>query len=280
MWSRKDLKVKGKAAFKANYWKSVLVALLLTILVGGASGGFSMPSSFTNSTATTTTIEDSEDTSFSNSSDNGIIINSEEKDDGSISVSVTNENGDNIDTEVVTSEDIEKLSAGAIAAIVIVAGIAILVIIAIAVAVDIFLINPIELGCSRFFLKNTEEPAGLANIVYAFEHGYKNIAKILFYRDLYIILWSLLFIIPGIIKAYEYRMLPYILSENPEMTEEAAFKLSKEMMTGNKWKAFVLDLSFIGWELLSILTCGVLSIFYVDPYRYATNAELYVALKK
>jgi uncharacterized membrane protein len=74
-------------------------------------------------------------------------------------------------------------------------------------------------------------------------------------------------------------MIPYLLAENPNMTWKEAFTESKTMMTGNKWKAFVLDLSFIGWNLLSILTLGILSIFYVNPYRFSTNAALYEAIK-
>ena len=89
----------------------------------------------------------------------------------------------------------------------------------------------------------------------------------------------MLFVIPGIVKGYEYRMIPYLLAEHPEMSTKDAFARSKEMMSGNKWKAFVLDLSFLGWKLLSLLTCGILSVFYVTPYEHATNAALYDALK-
>lgn len=105
-----------------------------------------------------------------------------------------------------------------------------------------------------------------------------NVVKIMFCRGLFTLLWSLLFIIPGIIKAYEYRMIPYLLAENPDMDMSEAFARSKEMMMGNKWEAFVLDLSFIGWYFLSAFTCGILSIFYVKPYVQLTNTELYVAL--
>ena len=101
----------------------------------------------------------------------------------------------------------------------------------------------------------------------------------MFRRDISIALWSMLFVIPGIVKSYEYRMIPYLLAEHPEMTWKDAFAESKEMMTGNKWKAFVLDLSFIGWQLLSILTLGLLSVFYVNPYKFSTNAALYEAIK-
>ena len=95
---------------------------------------------------------------------------------------------------------------------------------------------------------------------------------------IFTVLWSLLFIIPGIVKAYEYMMIPYLLADNPQMTKEQAFAESKRMMQGQKWKAFVLDLSFIGWYILSGLTLGILAIFYVSPYVNATHAALYEAL--
>ena len=97
----------------------------------------------------------------------------------------------------------------------------------------------------------------------------------MFFRDLYTVLWTLLLIIPGIVKSYEYQMIPYLLAENPQMTKEQAFAESKRMMTGQKWRAFVLDLSFIGWNILSALTLGILGIFYVQPYMDATHAALY-----
>ena len=115
---------------------------------------------------------------------------------------------------------------------------------------------------------------------YAFSNGYMNVVKTMFLRGLFTFLWTLLFIIPGIIKGYEYRMIPYILAENPGIDSREAFAVSKQMMDGNKWAAFVLDLSFLGWQILSVFTCGILSVFYVNPYVYMTNAELYVALKE
>ena len=75
-------------------------------------------------------------------------------------------------------------------------------------------------------------------------------------------------------------MIPYILAENPKVNRKEAFKLSKEMMRGNKWKTFVLDLSFILWNMLSVLTFGLLNILYVNPYKSMTFAELYKELKK
>ncbi len=291
MWSRKDLKEKAKKAFKANYWKSVLVGLILSIVVGSASGTFSSPSSFSSLNRSDESIYDDE-FSFDPSdmieeSDDDLSVEEDDDtltiSDGSTSYTVTPD-GMTIETEdgTETTEFTETDREGAIAATIVIGAIVFiicLVAIAFGIVIDVFVLNPLELGCSKFFVKNTEEPASLKNIVFAFENGYKNIAKILFFRDLYIVLWSLLFVIPGIIKSYEYRMIPYILADNPNLSRDAAFELSRKMMTGNKWRAFVLDLSFIGWHILSAFTCGILSIFYVSPYVYATNAELYQALK-
>lgn len=100
----------------------------------------------------------------------------------------------------------------------------------------------------------------------------------MFLKQLYTFFWSLLFVFPGIIKSYEYRMIPYLLAENPYMSTDEAFARSRSMMDGEKWNAFVLDLSFIGWNILSSLTLGLVGLFYVAPYQAYTDMELYVAL--
>jgi uncharacterized membrane protein len=101
----------------------------------------------------------------------------------------------------------------------------------------------------------------------------------MFFKLLYTFLWSLLFVIPGIIKSYEYRMIPYILCENPDIDKERVFALSRSMMSGVKWRVFVLDLSFILWDMLSVITGGIVGIFWVLPYKQATFAELYAAMR-
>ncbi len=95
---------------------------------------------------------------------------------------------------------------------------------------------------------------------------------------LYTFLWSLLFIIPGIVKSYSYAMTPYILLDRPELSATDAIKESEKMMNGHKMDLFILDLSFIGWILLSMLTCGVL-VLYVEPYMMATKSAFYLELK-
>ena len=145
--------------------------------------------------------------------------------------------------------------------------------------IDIFVFNALEVGCKNFFLKNTEGPAALEELSRAFKPSWMNNVGTMFLRDVFLVGWTLLFIIPGFIKYYSYKMVPYILAEHPEMTGTEAITRSREMMNGHKWRAFCLDLSFFGWILLSLLTCGVLAVFYVNPYMHCTEAELYVALK-
>lgn len=161
-----------------------------------------------------------------------------------------------------------------------------IVILAVSVAIifssvfKIFILNPLAVGAYKFFATADQEDTVWTSCILApARANYKNVILNMFLRDLFIALWSLLFIIPGIIKGYEYRMIPYLLSENPSLDRQKAFELSKQMMDGNKMNAFLLDLSFIGWGILSLLTCGILSIFYVSPYINHTNAELYRTLK-
>lgn len=91
---------------------------------------------------------------------------------------------------------------------------------------------------------------------------------------IFIALWSLLFIIPGIIKAFAYSMSTYILADNPNMTQKEARKYSEKLMEGNKFRLFCLYCSFIGWYFLCILTCGILLILVV-PYFQASIAAFY-----
>ena len=92
-------------------------------------------------------------------------------------------------------------------------------------------------------------------------------------------LWSFLFVIPGIIKAYSYSMSFYILAENPDMTARDALNESKEIMKGNKLNLFVLELSFILWAFAIIFTLGIAAI-YVEPYMQLTYVNFYHNIKR
>lgn len=152
------------------------------------------------------------------------------------------------------------------------------------ILIDFLVLTPLMVGCYGFFIKNarqSEERTTLQETIKIFsDRGYMNVVLVNLEAQIKLVLWSLLLVIPGIIKSYEYRMIPYLLAENPQMPRREAFQRSKEMMQGQKWKAFVLDLSFLPWDLLTTLTFGLAGIFFVYPYEYATNAELYLMLHK
>lgn len=165
-------------------------------------------------------------------------------------------------------------------AIFLVLGLAVMVGFVIGLCVVILVSNVAQVGCNRYFIENREHKTNVGQVFYGFQGGrYTSTVWIMFLKGLYIFLWSLLFCIPGIIKSYSYLMVPYIIAENSSLDKSRVFELSRKMMRGHKWEAFVLGLSFLGWNLLGAMTGGILNIFYVNPYVHATYAEFYSALK-
>mgnify|MGYP002233256991 FL=1 len=141
------------------------------------------------------------------------------------------------------------------------AGIATVVILIVLVA-KVFVGNLLKMGGYRFFILNQTAQPGIGTLLDGFRSGhYVNIVLTMFLRDLFTALWSLLLVVPGIVKHYEYLMVPYIIAENPAMDYKEAFQISKQMMDGEKMEAFIMDLSFLGWYLLSAVTCGLLQFF-------------------
>lgn len=140
---------------------------------------------------------------------------------------------------------------------------------------------PLEVGSVRFFTQaSTEQQGNLNHLGYAFNRNrYWDIIKAMFWKGLLNFLWYLLLIIPGIVKSYAYFMVPYILSDNPNIGTKRAVELSNQMTHGHKFRMFVLDLSFLGWILLGALACGV-GVLFVLPYINATKAELYLHLRR
>lgn len=160
------------------------------------------------------------------------------------------------------------------------AGIATVVILIVLVA-KVFVGNLLKMGGYRFFILNQTAQPGIGTLLDGFRSGhYVNIVLTMFLRDLFTALWSLLLVVPGIVKHYEYLMVPYIIAENPAMDYKEAFQITKQMMDGEKMEAFIMDLSFLGWYLLSAVTCGLLAIFYVNPYVQASFAEMYTFNKQ
>lgn len=271
MWTRGQLKSKAKASLKGNYWKVILVTIIVIVLGGSSVNSgikFEMPS--LESSALFNGMVDGYQ-------ENETDIFDDDMDDFAIDENYDGEDDFITEDEFIFEEDMYPLAA--IIGIVIVSVIGILLIAAVvSFVIKVFITCPIEVGTKRFYRMNLEKPAEVKEVLYAFDSNYMNIVKVLFFRELYVLGWSLLFVIPGIVKSYEYLMVPYLLAENPDLTRQEAFALSKQMMMGNKWKAFVLNLSFIGWNILSGVTLGILDIFYVKPYKALTFAALYEEL--
>ena len=96
-------------------------------------------------------------------------------------------------------------------------------------------------------------------------------------RLIYTFLWTLLFIVPGIVKSYSYAMAPYLLTAYPGTDANDAITRSRELMRGNKWRLFCLDLSFIGWFFLCILSLGI-GFLWLNPYIQAAHASFYLEI--
>ena len=145
------------------------------------------------------------------------------------------------------------------------------------VIVGIFITGPITIGKLRFMMQSREYDTEFGTLFSGFDGAeFGRNVKIMLVRDIKVLLWTFLLIIPGIIKGYEYYFVPYILAENPDLPQQRVFELSREMTRGYKWDIFVLEFSFFGWYLLGALCLGVGTLF-VNPYWEATFAELYAA---
>lgn len=251
-WERKTLKQRAMTAFKAHYWICVLAALVLSIAVGGGASNSSGGGNFTKS--------DREDLQQAIQNTNGDIKSE-------ITKAFQNELG-------LSDAQAGLILSNVLIGILIVAAVAVIV----GICISVFVLSPLEIGCRKFFILNLKDEAEVREIGAGFSDNYMGNVKTMFMRGLYIFLWSLLLVIPGIVKSYQYMLVPYLLAEHPEMDTDDALQTSKQMMDGHKWNTFVLQLSFIGWELLSALTAGILGVFFVNPYVYQTEAALYDVL--
>lgn len=239
MWTCGLLKANARNALSGRYWKCFLVCLVAGLL--GASNAIKNVFSLNYSINDTVSNYNQPDVWTGNNNYNSVL--------------------DSI------------LSSGLVAALL---GVAFLFFI-LSLCWDIFLAQPVAVGLNRYFMESRQGSSPFGTLFSTLRPPYLNVVKVLFLTNLKIALGSLL-IIPGIYWAYCYRLVPYLLAENPYMTTSRAMELSRQMMYGEKWHSFVLELSFIGWDLLCALTLGI-GFLFLEPYVQATFAELYAALR-
>ena len=306
MWTRAELKNRAKMCLSRYYWAAFAVSLIFAILsgFGGSNANTQRVTSYPEQNATGSSRDDQ----------SGLLIG-ELGGDGSLSGSTQSGLASGIELvpglgdaygpgagnagSMVASNLFYRLFAGAVVVIVIVS-----------VVIGIFVQPLFEVGRNRFYLESrvTGQSAGVGKIFWGFSNGYLKIVGTQFLRGLItesvVILASLLGFLVILFNGVEwigsvfwavmicatigafvsvyfqycYLMVPYILAENPDMKTMEVLRLSKEMMDGQKWNAFVLGLSFLGWQLLGTLLCGI-GTFFVQPYVDATFAELYAVLR-
>lgn len=267
-WRIGELKTKAWEALRGVYWKALLVALVIAV-AGGVdvtSNGGGIPNV------------------------NGVFRNINRSSRISSSQSIERQMEDSIvgdsivgDIYGVTPEELIESEAGKM--FVTVAAIIGIVVMLLAFLFRVFLLNLLVPGGLRYFVDNSEKlqsgvEANMSVLGMNFRKGnYKNTMLTMLRRDIFTFLWSLLFIIPGIIKAYSYSMVPFILADNPNIGSERAIELSMQMTQGEKFDMFVLGLSFLGWYILGVIACFV-GVIFVHPYVQATKAELYRVLRE
>lgn len=188
-----------------------------------------------------------------------------------------NDNGANVNFSVA-NQQIYTSSEGWLPELsgLIVGGAIYIILSAFVMAVVFFILGSIiEIGYSRFNLDlvdRQKEPE--LSTLFGYFSYWKTTALAKLLQTVYVFVWSLLFIIPGIMASYSYAMTSYILAEHPEMAPSEAIARSREMMEGNRWRLFCLQFSFIGWSFLCTLTMGIGNLWLI-PYRQAATAAFY-----
>lgn len=140
------------------------------------------------------------------------------------------------------------------------------------------LLLPLNYGVAVLFLNSFR--GGQVEVAQLFD-GFKDYVRIfttLLLQGVYTLLWTLLLVVPGIIKGYSYMMTSFILKDEPELKNNEAIEKSMKMMNGHKMDLFLLDLSFIGWAILSCLTLGI-GFLFLTPYMNSAHAAFYEDLK-
>ncbi|HIZ84155.1 MAG TPA: DUF975 family protein [Firmicutes bacterium] len=305
MWTRRELKRQARGVFKPHYWRVVLVCLIAAFITGeygstiwsfdvyndraGIEAGVLKTTIYTVQRTNADIIEDflrlvGDQANWEPPPEPEVPAG--EEDDGA-KVIAANSRG------VLASLFNNITRSGSIALGVldsfsqmlfqgrVVRGFVALGAAAIGFLFWFFIKNPLMAAERRFLMEKLSYPqTGMRRALLLVRVGKLwNTAKVMFMRSFFLALWCLT-IVGGVIKSYSYMLVPFIVAENPAIGWREAMGLSKTMMRGNKWKAFLLSLSFLPWQLLNFFTLGFLNVFYTNPYMTAAEAALYRALRE
>lgn len=276
---RKVWKSRGKEAIHRNFWKCFVVCFVITLLTGGTI---------------LLQVRDNANMQITESLPMNAI-------EGKTNSDIVNEfvNGVSEENFVLTEQDgvigniLDNVSRsgsflfGFLNAInqflfhdQIVAGIIIIIGAVLSIVYWIFLAKVLEVSRCRFFLENRSySKTKIHRIFFPFKVR-KNfhVAMVMLQRSVYQVLWMFT-IIGGPIKLYSYRLVPYLLAEDPTLNGNDALRLSSQMMNGHKWEAFLFDCSFLLWHLFGFLTLNLVNLFYTNLYVEASFAEYYMDIR-
>lgn len=288
MWNRKQLKKQGKQALRKNWWRIVGISLMLAFIAGGMRISYRIDDAATRITG----------------GGIGIPTNAQILNDWYLSL----ERNSDTDTGQILAFLGEHYTPkkGILAGVYnhmtkersaffgflnamndflfkdkIAEGFVILIGVILLILFLVFVSNILSVGHCRFLLENrTYGQVKMGRLAFVWRvRRWKNVMLIMLEKSVLLFLWDLT-VIGGMIKRYSYRMVPFILAENPDIPHREAFLLSRQMMNGNKMRVFILDLSFLGWHVLNVFTMDILRHVFITPYTETTSAELYVALRQ
>lgn len=287
MWKQKTLKKKVRTALKQNYWTVVSVCFLIALLTSAYPASTTFVGSHAVNPDSTLLIAGP----FSPDSSNS----------GVISETFQNFLGDTAVSDFFASDHaypvdllIDLFSPGISVVISLLRAVnsyiaenwntsTFFLILGVftALSYQLLVSNVLIVGEKRFFLEqHSYRKTPISKIFCLYKlRCLSGPVWIMFCRSLFQALWNLT-VIGGLIKFYEYRMIPFILAENPKISRKNAFFLSRQLMNHNKWKLFRLHLSFLGWKILSTLSFGILDLAFVNPYLTGCEAELYLTLRR
>lgn len=291
MWDRKELKEEAKTNLKRNYWIVVLVCMLMAFMFAEYGDSFYVIKYYNDSykaiqkankpknykkgaNRATTQLEDIlKGAGVDFNKEGGLDVVANKGNLSGIVRGLQEKRG----IEYAVRDLILKWQKGASGFEIAIGMLAVLFnLIFVLIFKSVLLI-----GERRFFLENrTYHETRFNRIFFLFkEKNIINPSLVMFMMNLFLSLWMLT-IVGYFIKLYSYRMVPYILAENPDIKWKQAIKLSRDMMYGNKWKSFVFDISFWYWHLLRLITVGLVGIFFFNPYYTAAETELYRAIRE
>ncbi|SHK14480.1 DUF975 family protein [Hespellia stercorisuis] len=272
MWTRRGVKSRAKSSVKSNYLRMIAVCFVVAVLAGAYSSSTQILRTNTETPQ-----------------DPGITKYVEETIQKKTGVGVKNvlvvSTAETLINRYLGSFSLLAISAEAVddymehnftlTFIVLLFGMVI------SVFYWLFVKNILLIGEKRFLMETRiYHESRINRIFYLYRSKVvKNPAWIMFCKAWFQFWWSLT-IVGGIIKHYEYYMIPFIVAENPTVDRKTAFAMSKKMMRGNKWRMFVLQISFFWWHLLGLFTFGLLDIFFLNAYTSAAEVEVYMELRR